>query len=600
MSIILIIISILALIKIACDGLFYLWLWQVKEYRTDRMRAYLRDEKSILSKSVGSIVAIALWILFAFWFHSPNGTMEPTIFIYLTLLFFAFTFYKIFLEIKNRILKRPKFTFRILITLFTIVVLYSIIAFYWIPAGVYPVLRYGAGMTISSVLILLLLFIYLITPILITVIILFTNPFFNFQKKRIIKKAAAKIRTLKKVKVIGITGSYGKTSTKEFLFTILSQKYKVVKTEGNNNTNIGVARTVLNKVSNNADYFICEMGAYKIGEIAEICGIAKPEIGILTGINEQHLDLFGSIENTIQAKFELIRALPENGLAVLNSSIKYQVLSIKQDSRAYCHSDRSERGTSERSGGICKRKILVLSKDILKYTSHPLTDPHSANAQGKLLVPIVARDDKSSIKVKNIKHFSLDNVNDIKVYQDCVEFIYKNQKFNANFLGKHYIENLLAAIITAENLGMNLEEISEAVKKIKPSKFTMRKLDGLNNSVFIDDSYSANPDGVIAALNYLDEAYQDYKKIIVFPGIIELGNKSEEVHRKLFGKIDKVCDVAYILETGKLGNWETGNKCEFVFEKNFDKVAEMLKNDLNEKTVVLFESRGAGAVMRML
>jgi UDP-N-acetylmuramyl pentapeptide synthase len=93
-----------------------------------------------------------------------------------------------------------------------------------------------------------------------------------------------------------ITGSYGKTSTKEFLYAILSEKYKVVKTEGNNNTNIGVAYTVLNKVSDDYDYFICEMGAYKIGEIAEICGIVKPEIGILTGINEQHIDLFGSIE----------------------------------------------------------------------------------------------------------------------------------------------------------------------------------------------------------------------------------------------------------------------------------------------------------------
>ena len=343
------------------------------------------------------------------------------------------------------------------------------------------------------------------------------------------------MRTLKNVKVIGITGSYGKTSTKEFLHTILNKKYKVVRTEGNNNTNIGVAKTVLNKVSDDYDYFICEMGAYKIGDIAEICEIVKPEIGILTGINEQHLNLFGSIENTIKTKFELIEALPENGLAIINSSIKYQV---------------------------------------------------------------------SSIKVKNIKHFSLDNVNDINVYQDCVEFIYKDQEFNANFLGRHYIENLLAAIITAENLGMNLGEISEAVKKIKPSKFTMRKLDGLNNSIFIDDSYSANPDGVIAALNYLDEVYQDYKKIIVFPGIIELGNKSEEVHQKLFGKISEVCNVAYMLNSQKSIKSKVykvdDNKCKFIFEEAFDKVAGMLKNNLNEKTVVLFESRGAGVVMGKL
>ena len=524
MSIILITTLILVLIKLLRDSLFYVWLWQIKEYRIDRIRSYLKEDKSIISKNIAYLFVLILFFI-CILVPQPYGTMETTtgfylnqtIFIYLTLLFFAYTFLQILIEIEKRSFKRPKLTVRILFTFFAIVVFYLIIAFSWISAS--------AGMTRPSVLILLFLFLYLIAPILITAIILFTNPFFNFQKRRLIKKATVKMAGLKKVKVIGITGSYGKTSTKEFLNTILSKKYKAVKTEGNNNTNIGVAYTVLNKVSDEYDYFICEMGAYKIGEIKEMCAIVKPEIGILTGINEQHLDLFGSIENTVQAKSELIKALPENGMAIINSSIKYQVLSIK---------------------------------------------------------------------VENIKHFSLDSVLNIKVYQDCVEFDYKNYKFKTNLLGKHYVENILSAIITAESLGMNLEEIAQAMKKIKPSKFMMRKLDGFNNSIFIDDSYSANPDGVIAALDYLDEAYQDYKKIIVFPGIIELGKKSEEVHKKLFDKIDEVCDTAYILNT-KYQILNTNNK--FIFEKDFDRVAGMLKNNLDKKTVVLFESRGAGVVM---
>ena len=547
-QIIFIIISILALIKIARDGLFYLWLWQIKEYRIDRMRAYLKDE------GVGSIVPLGLWSQNARGPHRTIATMEPTIiysiglililvfyfsrqlFIYSISLFFSFALYKILIEIKSRTLKRPRFTFRIFLTLFLSLLFYLFVA---------AVCRINNDLPAVS-LILLLLFFYLITPILITATILFTNPFFNFQKKRIIKKAAAKMRELKKIKVIGITGSYGKTSTKEFLDVILSEKYKVIKTVGNNNTNIGVARTVLNKVSDDYDYFICEMGAYKIGEIAEICGIVKPEVGILTGINEQHLGLFGSIENTIRAKFELINTLNKRkGIAILNGDNRY----IK-----------SEIG---------------------------------------------------NWKLENIILYSLKNISNAKVMPDRVEFIYKNQKFKAALLGKHYIENLLAAITAAENLGMNLEEISKAVEKIRPSKFMMRKLDGLNNSVFIDDSYSANPDGVIAALNYLDEAYQDYKKIIVFPGIIELGNKSEKVHRKLFNKIGKICDVAYMMKNQNAkrlhspnGTMEPanniGDKYKFIFEKSFDKVANLLKEDLNKKTVVLFESRGAGVVMKKL
>jgi UDP-N-acetylmuramoyl-tripeptide--D-alanyl-D-alanine ligase len=471
--------------------------------------------------------------------------MEPMtiqqIFIYLVLIFFAFTFYQILIEIKSRTLKRPKLTFRILATFLTIGVFYLIVVFHWIPAEVYAEFYFSAGMTRPSVLILLLLFLYLITPILITVIILFTNPFFNFQKRRLIKKASLKTRGLKKVKVIGITGSYGKTSTKEFLYAILSQKYKVVRTTGNNNTNIGVAYTVLNKVNDEYDYFICEMGAYKIGEIAEICNIVKPEIGILTGINEQHLDLFGSIENTVKAKFELIEVLDKEGVAILNGDNKY----IKS---------------------VIKNRELDIGYWILE----------------------------------NVILYSLNNISDIRVMSDCVEFVYKDQKFKANLLGKHYIENILSAIIVAEHLRMSLEEISKAVEKIKPTEYMMRKLDGPNNSIFIDDSYSANPDGVIAALNYLDEAYQDYKKIIVFPRIIELGSKSEEVHRKLFSRIDEVCDVAYIISQKFIKSKVykvNKNNCKFIFEKNFDKITKLLKNNLDEKTIVLFESRGAGVVM---
>jgi len=523
MSIILITILILAFLKIIHDSLFCLWLWQIKEYRADRMRSYLRNKKDILSKNIDYLLALILIFVLCF---------SQQISVYLVLIFFMFTFCQILKEIKNRTLKRPAPTFRILFTFSIIIIFYLLIISYWIYA-----------FAITEEIAKLFIFLYLIIPVLTTILVSLTNPFFNFQKRKIIKRATNKMGNLKKIKVIGITGSYGKTSTKEFLDTILKEKYKVVKTEGNNNTNIGVAYTVLNKVNDNYDYFICEMGAYKIGEIKEMCEIVGPKIGILTGINEQHLELFGSIENTRKAKFELIEALPGDGMAIINSSIKYLV--------------------SLQFGG------------------------------------------QVSIKVKNIKHFSLNNVSSIKVYQDHIEFIYKDQQFRVNFLGKHYIENILSAILVAEYLEMSLEEISKAIEKIKPDKFMMRKLSGPNDSIFIDDSYSANPDGVIAALDYLNEAYKNYQKIIVFPGIIELGNESKEIHQRLFSKIDKVCDIAYIInQNAKRLHTNTPQapfkKCKFIFEENFDKVAGMLKNDLNKNTVILFESRGAGVVMKKI
>ena len=512
MSVIFTIVLMLALIKIIRDNLFYLWLWQVKEYRTDRMIAHFKDGKNLFEKKNNQFLCLV--VLFVFCFYQ-------TFFIYVAGMFFAFTFYQILLEIKGRTLKRPKLTFKAILVLLTTLIFYICIT-------TVCYLNKDISLVFTT---LLMLFFYLIAPILVTVIVLSINPIFNFQKKRIIKKATDKMRTLKKIKVIGITGSYGKTSTKEFLNTILCEKFKVVKTEGNNNTNIGVAYTVLNKVNDDYDYFICEMGAYKIGEIAEMCEIVKPQMGILTGINEQHLDLFGSVENTKKAKFELIESLPENGVAVINETLK-------------------------------------LEKEKRKFS------------------------------VKDVRYFSANAVAGLKESENGLEFNYKDVEFKTNIKGVYYIENLLSAIVVAENLGMSLGEIKEAVKKIKPSMFTLREIEGLNESVFIDDSYSANPDGVIAALDYLDKSYQDYKKIIVFPGIIELGDSSEEVHKKLFSKIDEVCDKAYILNTESKSFKDEGNK--FIFEKDFNKTVQMLKKDLDKKTVVLFESRGAGVVMKKL
>lgn len=519
MSIIFITISILCLIKIVRDSLFFAWLWQIKEYRIDRMISYLKSKDRILKNNLFYFVIFILFISSFIFIKNNSFSLQ-----FLILIVLSGVFLQIIKEIKNKSLKRPKLTFKI------ILILGLILIFYTLSFLNLMLLRHN--LKITSFFNVYLLFACLFTPILVTLVVLSVNPFFSFQKRKIIEKASLKMKQFKKVKVIGITGSYGKTSTKEFLYTILSKKYQVIKTEGNNNTNIGVAYTVLNKMDDKYDYFICEMGAYKIGEIAEMCKIVNPKFGILTGINEQHLELFKSIKNTKKAKFELIESLPENGLAVINSNIENKTFKTKTAT----------------------------------------------------------------------EYFSLKNIKNIKVHQDCIEFIYKNYEFQINLIGKHYLENIISAIIISEHLGMNLKEISQAVCEIKPNKYMIRKLDGLNNSIFIDDSYSANPDGVVAALDYLNDTYQDYEKIIVFPGIIELGKESNRIHKKIFNRINEVCDKAYLMNN-KFKYIYKKNKnrdCKFIFEENFDQVTNELRNNLKSKTVVLFESRGAGVVMKKI
>lgn len=590
----------------ARDILYYLWLFQVKEYRIDRLRSYIEENYKLglniillflaftmilysitvehSTKLVAIMLTIALiltfnWIdknlqrenrsygyfqsflrfcifsiIFLFYIvvirivyiilvnlsfflldllnRLNNHSLDVYILIAvaLPLIYFTTPFFRIIKEIKQKSLRHPQITSKIVLIFLAFIIIFWAIKS--MPAtSVFP---FSFSKLESHTPLPMLIIINSLLPILITLAVILVNPISNWQKKKVIKAAAKKRKSLKHVRTIGITGSYGKTSTKEFLYAILSSKYKVIKTEGNNNTAMGVANTVLGKVSDDFDFFICEMGAYKIGEIKEICEIAQPEIGIITGINEQHIELFGSIENTKKAKFELLESLPETGMAIINKS-------------------------------------TLRMKPEVKF------------------------------RTQNIFLFSKELAQNISVTPDYVEFQYKEASFGLNALGAHYIGNLMSAIIVAEQLGMNLSEISAAVLKIEiKGRYLMQKISGPKNAVFIDDSYSANPDGVFASLEYVKTAYPDYKRIFVFPGIIELGKKSEEIHQRIWQKVNESFHKAYVIQKDNKDIQKKYTKCHFIFEKNFDKISQEVEKEVEEKTVVLFESRGAGVVMQKI
>ena len=131
------------------------------------------------------------------------------------------------------------------------------------------------------------------------------------------------LEAMPNLRIIGVTGSYGKTSTKHYLYRILSEKYNVLMTPGSYNTPMGVIRTVREMMKPYYDVFIVEMGAKQLGDIKEICDLVCPTIGIVTAVGEQHLESFKSIENVQRTKFELVDALPADGLAVVNNDFEY-------------------------------------------------------------------------------------------------------------------------------------------------------------------------------------------------------------------------------------------------------------------------------------
>jgi len=314
-----------------------------------------------------------------------------------------------------------------------------------------------------------------------------------FLRNRLIKAARQKRAGFKDLLVIGVTGSYGKTSTKEYLATILSEKFKVLKTKEHQNSEVGIAQCILDELGSEHEVFVCEMGAYNRGGIKFLCDIAQPKMGVLTGINEQHMATFGSQENIIKTKYELIESLPKDGVAFFNANNKY-----------------------------------------------------------------------------------------------CLELHNKTQikkKLYGEGTTSSQEENLAAAKAVAQELGMNQEEIARGCQKIKPWPEIKKGINGID---FINATYSANPTGVMADLDYFKK--RSGKKVIVMPCLIELGKASKEVHRRIGKKIGEVCDLAIITTKDRFKEIKEGAP-NSLFIENPKEIVEKIKEFCQAGDTVLLESR---------
>lgn len=381
--------------KIIKDILFWLYLWQLKNYHVGRFLAHFKTE--------GGKKIITNWFfVFVFALIVRFYTEYSIVFIFIYLLYCFYGFISLIL----RRFKNPEFTKKILFLVFFIFYFLGLILFFSIS-------NLKEIIFIENITLLLLLIIDLLIPLFVSLIVLFFQPITVILRNRIINKARKKREKLENLLTIGVTGSFGKSSVKEFLKIILSESFNVVSTKDNNNSEIGISETILKDVNEKHEIFICEMGAYNKGGIKLLCSIAKPKIGIITGINSQHLATFGSQKNIIEAKFELIGCLPKEGLAVLN----WQSELVKNG---------------------FKRDIANI-----KYGEDIYAD---------------------NIKIEK------DNVS----FRACFK-TGKSIKIEANVIGSQNIINLLCAIAVAKKLGMELKEIAAAISKIKNNNFYSKK-----------------------------------------------------------------------------------------------------------------------------
>lgn len=510
--------------------LFLTHLWQLKEYRFDRFLVHLKETKQgrDLLLSFGNIAKL---ILIATYPLTIALRSFEAIYPFVVIVVFLLDFLKVLKEVKERTLKIPALT----VKAFTIAAISSGFVFILFSIPLTNIFLWA--LIIDRVL-----------PFLIAYLTFFASIPTEFYYDRTIAKAMQKLSRNKKITVIGITGSYGKSSTKEFVAQVLQNKFSVIKTIGTNNTPIGIAQTILKYLKPYTQIFVVEMGAYKRGEIAELCNIVKPKIAILTAVNNQHISLFGSLSDTMAGKYELIESLPKSGIAIFNGSNENARILYEQTK---------------------KRRFFYYVGDSKKI--------------------------HAEIRATNIV-----------VHQECVEFDVlldgRKVRFKANLLGRHNVENLLPAILIAKRFGMTFKEIKEAVLKIQPLPMTTRPIKMKNGVVFIDDTFNANASSLKSASNYM-KVYKG-RRILVFHPIIELGREAERVHYTIGKESAKIFDYIFLTNSNFSQSFIKGAKEEGL-EKGIwvltpKEIREYLPQLLKRDTVVLFEGKEAGNVLKRM
>lgn len=341
------------------------------------------------------------------------------------------------------------------------------------------------------------------------------------------------------LRIIGITGSYGKTSVKYYLWTLLSEGFRVLMTPESFNTPMGVVRTIRENLTPMHEIFICEMGARHVHDIKEITDIVHPDDGILTSIGPQHLETFHSIENIIDTKYELFDAVQEKsskGLKFANGDNEIITANMR-------HENVITYGVSE--GCDYRATDVKYSADGATFT---VTAPNGDSAE-----------------------------------------------FSMKLLGEHNVTNVVGAIAMAHTLGIPFSKLKMGVRRITPAPHRQELIKHGNVSI-IDDAYNSNPMGAKMALNTLSK-FEDYTRILVTPGMVELGEKEAEYNREFGRQAAEAAD--YIILVGidhtrpiKEGALEAGFSEDKLFSKETLKEATdlMYEIDAGRQKVILLEN----------
>lgn len=466
---------IVAILYLICEFKRVLMMLQQNSYRNERYMKWLRVSGD--STSMLRIVSLAV-LLIAMISHVPD-----IVGISLVLVVSLFGAIKL---LRAKYKKPLVCTKRVWRLVFALALLELIIIGVVLAVAIY------AQLDIDSCLYIVMLYIFAsieCSHIFIIVANTILSPIEKAINKGYYNDAARILSSIPNLKIIGVTGSYGKTSTKHYLHRILSEKYDVLMTPGSYNTTLGVVRTIRELLKPYNEVFIVEMGAKQQGDIKEICDLVHPSMGIVTAVGEQHLESFKSIENVQSTKFELIDSLPSDGLAVVNDDFPF----------------------------VANRKV-----DNVNCVRYAVNEVENASFVAK---DIIYDETGTTFTVVGPE----------------IELT-----LHTRLVGECNISNLIAAVIIALQLNVPKEKIKYAVEKIEQVEHRLNLKRTPAGYTIIDDAFNSNPTGSHMAMDVLSRMNKG-KRIVITPGMIELGDKQFEHNESLGRKIADCADVAIIV-----------------------------------------------------
>jgi len=460
MSKVLYLIVLLALSFTFCKNALH--MFQQNHYELNRYSKWIFDKKN-LSFNIKIIGFCLLLIIIEVVF---DGLANILLSILVGILMAIYLIYE---ESKKEYIKELVVTARVKRQIVVITILLTVI--YYLLSLIIP-------LTIIEILV------FVISYLIVYPLALLTSPIEEAVKKHYENDAKKILDENSNLIKVGITGSFGKTSTKNIISDIIGESFYTLITPASYNTPMGITRTIRENLKRIHEVFICEMGADKVNDISYLMDFVRPKYGIVTSIGPQHLATFKTIDNIINEKMKEIEMLPKDGVGIINCDVDY----------------------------INDYKIKNTCKIIKVGIKNKEADYFGSNIK-------YSKDGTSfSVKINN-----------------------KSYKFETCLLGEHNVTNILIGIALAIELGVPVKKVVENVKKVKQVEHRMQ-VKKINEYTFIDDAFNSNPVGSKMSVDVLSR--MDGKRVIVTPGLIDLGNKQDQYNYEfgayMVNKVDQV------------------------------------------------------------